>query len=432
VPLPSVTPFSAEFKEGLHEIRDGVARIRELPAKTDITEGTVSREALREYYAKFRDDEEDEKRDTETWNKILRLMHVIGPEVDIDEAVTEMYASSVAGFYSLEEDVMVLVDGVGELDMSERLTLAHEYAHSLQDGSLAFRDYDDDDFENTELGTTLSCVREGDAEVTSYEYMDDEFGETWYDELSEPEEEFSDAEIDALIAEAEQRGEEESDLPGSFDGLSYFERGFYFNYYECYFFVYEVFDQDGWKGVDALYKDPPTTTEQVLHPEKYFKREAPKHPKAIDLRSALDDGWEAQDSFVFGEFDIYNWFASAGSDPEDAYDASEGWGGGRARGYYFRPQDPSGEESVLLHLSLRFDSRGDLGDFADAVSRMVTSTLGWDLEKPKETSWRWSGAHEFAAAEFNRETHAVDIIFTNDSKALESALGRLDPELAKR
>jgi hypothetical protein len=64
VPLPSVTPFSAEFKEGLHEIRDGVARIRELPAKTDITEGTVSREALREYYAKFRDDEEDEKRDT--------------------------------------------------------------------------------------------------------------------------------------------------------------------------------------------------------------------------------------------------------------------------------------------------------------------------------------------------------------------------------
>ena len=39
-------------------------------------------------------------------------------------------------------------------------------------------------------------------------------------------------------------------------------------------FVYWAFAARGWPGVDALYADPPHTTAQILHPEKYFIRRA--------------------------------------------------------------------------------------------------------------------------------------------------------------
>ena len=43
-----------------------------------------------------------------------------------------------------------------------------------------------------------------------------------------------------------------------------------FPYREGGQFVYWALAAKGWQGVDALYADPPRTTAQVLHPEKYF------------------------------------------------------------------------------------------------------------------------------------------------------------------
>ena len=43
-----------------------------------------------------------------------------------------------------------------------------------------------------------------------------------------------------------------------------------FPYREGGQFVYWALAAKGWQGVDALYADPPHTTAQVLHPEKYF------------------------------------------------------------------------------------------------------------------------------------------------------------------
>jgi hypothetical protein len=39
-------------------------------------------------------------------------------------------------------------------------------------------------------------------------------------------------------------------------------------------FVHTLRRDGGWSAVDAAWRDPPTTTEQILHPEKYAVREA--------------------------------------------------------------------------------------------------------------------------------------------------------------
>jgi hypothetical protein len=87
--------------------------------------------------------------------------------------------------------------------------------------------------------------------------------------------------------------------------------------------VLTAYDHGGWPTVDALYKDPPESSEQVLHPAtKLFpKRE---HPKKVTL--AKLDG-EMVNTNVLGEilWSIYFglWL------PEKAQEASEGWGGDR-------------------------------------------------------------------------------------------------------
>jgi hypothetical protein len=41
-------------------------------------------------------------------------------------------------------------------------------------------------------------------------------------------------------------------------------------------FVYWAFKANGWRGVNGIYADPPLSTAEILHPEKYFvEREAP-------------------------------------------------------------------------------------------------------------------------------------------------------------
>lgn len=61
-----------------------------------------------------------------------------------------------------------------------------------------------------------------------------------------------------------------------------------FPYREGSQFVYWAFAAQGWRGVDALYDDPPLTTAQVLHPEKYFiQRETARRLFPAGLLRAL-------------------------------------------------------------------------------------------------------------------------------------------------
>src|SRR6185503_6030204 len=87
--------------------------------------------------------------------------------------------------------------------------------------------------------------------------------------------------------------------------------------------VLTAYDKGGWKLVDALYKDPPESSEQVLHPTTKLipKRE---HPKKVTL--AKLDG-EVVNSNVLGEL-LWQIYFSLWV-PDKAVEASQGWGGDR-------------------------------------------------------------------------------------------------------
>jgi hypothetical protein len=120
--------------------------------------------------------------------------------------------------------------------------------------------------------------------------------------------------------------------------------------------VLEAFAQGGWDAVAELYRHPPTSTEQVLHPATKLvpKRD---HPVALDIPAPA--GWDLLYSEVLGELGWRVYFMHWG--PSQAKAATEGWDGDRYAVY-----EKNGQRLGLI--ATTWDSPADAREFADAYA----------------------------------------------------------------
>jgi hypothetical protein len=118
--------------------------------------------------------------------------------------------------------------------------------------------------------------------------------------------------------------------------------------------VLTAYDKGGWPLVDSLYKTPPESSEQVLHPAtKLFPRR--EHPRQVTLPKL--DG-EVLQANVLGEL-LWSIYFSLWL-PDKASEASEGWGGDR----YVVVKRADG--SLLAYHATVWDTPADAKQFADA------------------------------------------------------------------
>lgn len=410
IPFPESTPFPPEFAERLHSVRDQASELRRLPINRNVVEGTVPREALRTYY----DDvsaslDEDERRELEVFNIAWRIMHMIGPDTDILDTALEMESEGILGFYVPDENELVLVGDTAEFSDDDEWVIAHEYVHSFQYqlfdpkrlGKYVEKEKDDSP---TEYGTTIDCVKEGDATLAGIRFAQEKFGPDYFDRLGED-----------SPPEAEETHAGDSPALERYDA---------FNYSECPRFVMAIQSDGGWDAVDKLYKDPPSTTEQILHPEKYRKREKATGLRPINLEDRLGDGWKRLDSSIMGEFDVYNYLATVLDDEFSAALAAEGWGVGWISTYAYGTDDTDIDiksQKVLVHIALEWDSLQDLGEFAFVYGALIgklTSDYTVDEEKGPLC---WKGDPEYGYIGWDENSRRIDIVITNDESARDAA-----------
>ncbi|HET9299333.1 MAG TPA: hypothetical protein VFO11_05265, partial [Candidatus Polarisedimenticolaceae bacterium] len=141
-------------------------------------------------------------------------------------------------------------------------------------------------------------------------------------------------------------------------------------------FVQEAWRRGGAKAIDALYEAPekwPASTEQILHPEKYFQRDRIDPPREVPEVAEIQ-GTPTFQQDVLGEWMIYAWLASYVG-PAEARRASEGWGGDRLA----IAVKPGGLSS---RLQTEWDTARDAQEFAQALTKLFKVRLG------KEASFR--------------------------------------------
>jgi hypothetical protein len=126
----------------------------------------------------------------------------------------------------------------------------------------------------------------------------------------------------------------------------------------------------GWEAVNEAFANPPASTEQVLHPEKYRAHEAPvKVDLPDDLATRLGKGWTVGLEDTLGEFQLSLWLSDAGGGTlADANQAAAGWGGDRTAIL----DGPNGASAVVI--ATEWDSTADASEFA-AQARAVVGGL---------------------------------------------------------
>src|SRR5947209_7321803 len=80
-------------------------------------------------------------------------------------------------------------------------------------------------------------------------------------------------------------------------------------------------------SIDEVFRRPPASSEQVLHPEKYLAGEQPREV-SLDGEAFADEGWRLTAATPLGEVGVRG-LLMAGVSVEEARRAAAGWGGDR-------------------------------------------------------------------------------------------------------
>lgn len=147
-----------------------------------------------------------------------------------------------------------------------------------------------------------------------------------------------------------------------------------FQYLQGSKFVAWAYTLKGWEGVNSLFRHPPVSTEQLLHPEKYYaKRDEPVRvvPWALIRRFG---GKKLLDE-TLGEFFIQTLLSRALSEGE-ARQAAAGWAGDTLLA--FRP----GAELLLAWVTA-WDNAEEAGEFYAGFLTALERRHGVSLRPPQ-------------------------------------------------
>lgn len=259
-----------------NQIEDGIQRIRQLSFKTRVPVVVESREqAELDMAEELHREYSDQQLSIEGRSGALIGLYPAG--IDLKAATLALLKSQVAGFYNPHKKQLILVEGTTDLgfwgnfsefvtqrDAAGEMLFAHELTHALQDQHFGLEAALDRLKGNDDRALALKALAEGDATLAGFGYLlgrlDDQAADLLVARLSD---------LTALFT---------AQSPDTPRGLSV---PLLFQYSDGVRFAAEAFRRGGWAGVDALYRDPPQSSQQIRDPALYF--DAPKPPVEITL-----------------------------------------------------------------------------------------------------------------------------------------------------
>ncbi len=308
----------------------------------------------------------------------LQAFGLLPPGYDLKKGITDLYVSQAGAYYDPKTDTFYVLKT--HLPDAQFTTLVlHELAHAMQDQYFDLDAMREEALKNPneDAKATLAYVYEGEA---SYIMMLGQLlqGDKRIDDIPLAQQEMMfqsmrDMSRDALLASAlanQPAAAGENDVRKAVQALEkvpgYMFWGLQDPYLKGQYCIHRVRVAQGWDGVDALFKNPPTSTEQVLHPEKLVDpREEPKTVTLPDLSGALGDGWSEVYRNTLGEAGVVTFFDT--HNPVAKVQAAAGWGGDS----YAVFQSPS--EGLLLFWETVWDETKDADEFEKAL-RAVNPT----------------------------------------------------------
>jgi hypothetical protein len=328
-----------------------------LRALSDITGWKVQRTVPAEILSKdnFRKMVEEGVKDAEG-NKetraaeiALKMFGLVPEDFNLARESGDLLAEQAAAFYDYKKKRLFVLDS-NRTDNEQVIALAHELAHALADQQHPLRKFIGD-ADGDEQSTARQSVIEGQATWLSWAYLTKKAGGRG---------EVPRGLLDRL---ADGAGASGDDFPVFSQAPLYIRESLTFPYTEGMRFQDAVYRELGPAAFERVFRDPPRSTQQVMHPATYLSSRMPMSPALPRLEDArrfriLADG-------DVGEFD-YSVLLRQYIGESEGREAATHWRGGAYRLY----ENKQAKYPVLAHSS-EWDSPAAARAFFDLYQRVL-------------------------------------------------------------
>ena len=366
------------------ELQTEVGEVGGVPFRGDVPLRYLTRAELGRYLKEVLDDEYPPAQ-ARADQKTLVAFGLLDPGTDLRAVRARLLEENVAGFYDERpgRKQLYAVSEDRRLTPTNQLILSHELRHALQDQYASVHDTlpaSVGDFDDRRIAY-LSLL-EGDATLVMERFLLRRLPG------------MADSDLSGLSMPVPA-------VPGAPRVLA---DQLVLPYVVGRDFARAVWQRGGWDAIKAAWSRPPESSEQVLHPEKFFAREAPQR---VEL-AYQPPGASLVNEGVLGEM-LTRTLLGEGSDA-----AAAGWGGDR-----FRVWDVGGK-SLLVWRSV-WDGAGDLAEFKQALlARLAAERTPAGERGPfrlfARAPWR------FAAGEVGG---GVVFVSSDDDRAFDAAVAAL-------
>jgi hypothetical protein len=315
-------------------IAEQVSALRGLPIKQGITARVLGQ---REWRAETRDSgllAQDPQ------FELMKAIGLVASDLDLDKELDNFVADAALGLYLPSEEVIYVNGRPGIPRALRELAIAHEVTHALQDQNY---DLGDDVILDRDLYLARQALIEGDALRV----------ESRWSAANQ-----TSAQRRVIAATLRGRSARGSSRLGSLRTLLYFP------YLQGVRFVDRIVEEGGLNALDEAFRNPPITTEQILHVDSYLRLE-PIHGRTFP-RSPGPRWTEVMHS-NFGELDLLMMLQPLGALP--ARQVASGWGSGNMAVW-------ATSFDVALSMALHFDTPRDLGEMCRAMPRWYGRATG--------------------------------------------------------
>jgi hypothetical protein len=362
-PTPSVepTPASSQDLQAVYlQINAQVQAIRGLDELKPIVPKFVSHDELNKVLQDSlnRDYPPDKIAVDEALYKALGLL----PEdAKLADVFTDLLESQVGGLYDPATESLYVLSKEGGVGPLERFFYSHEYDHALQDQHFDLERFQKEVEGSSDGLMARQALFEGDAYTTMTYWLQANLNAQEIGQVMT-------AANDPQVLEALQK------IP------PIVQTQITFAAVQGTLFVAAQQRTGGWTAIDQAFTDPPASTEQISHPDKWASREAPiKVDLPDDLAARMGKGWAVGLEDTWGEQQLQIWLGGVAQTA-----AAEGWGGDRIT----LLQGPNGAWAIAWNTV--WDSEADAGQFETAAVAALGKATGAGSVLPGEggpTRW---------------------------------------------
>jgi hypothetical protein len=382
----------------LPTVVEGVAAVRKLAFKTEIG---AQRQSTADFEV-FVTAELDRELPVEKSAALSRALHHVGlltDPIDLRSTLTTALVSQVGAYYDPAQSKFFVVMASGQPLMADVIN-AHELTHGLQDQHFDLQRYLGEgegtaklDLNSDEV-TARRFVVEGEATLVMSAYPvyamgngalmleDPSLAGVLEQQVSQTEgasvEELLALNVEQSKMQMEMLGDDFAEAAHALGDIPpYISVPLMLPYLRGMTAVYRVYRAGGWDAVSKLYAEPPSSSEQVLHPvEKLIESRDEPVKLRIDTESSALRGWTVVDDDTLGELLWQVYFGLWGV---PAAAPAAGWGGDHIV-YLSR-----GDEQLGL-LATTWDTVEDAREFHEAYAKSLSARFADGKPRTKGTT----------------------------------------------